>query len=83
MLLAKPKFVEEVRAALTETIGHSFRRGAATTVEIVGIQDYTIQTLGQWKSSAYCQITASSANPDLALSKCNIWRHWRHCHKNG
>ena len=42
MLLAKPKFVEEVRAALTEAIGYSFRRGTATTIEIVGIQDYTI-----------------------------------------
>ena len=56
---SKPRFVKEVRAALTAEnlparnfAGHSFRRGAATTAAMVGIQDSTIQTLGRWKSSA-------------------------------
>ena len=58
--LSKPRFVKEVRAALTAAklpahkfAGHSFRRGAATTAAMAGIQDSTIQTLGRWKSSAY------------------------------
>ena len=81
--LAKPKFVEEVRAALTaanlpahQYVGHSFRRGAATTAAMVGIQDSSIQTLGGWKSLAYLiyiklqphQLSQVSA----ALSKCSI-----------
>ena len=58
--LAKPKFVVEVRSVLTaanlpahQFVGYSFRRGAATTAAMAGIQDSTIQTLGRWKSAAY------------------------------
>ena len=58
--LAKPRFISEVRAALLATnlpahqfSGHSFRRGAATTAAMAGIQGSTIQALGRWKSAAY------------------------------
>ena len=81
--LSKPKFVKEVRAALMAAklpaknfAGHSFRRGAATTAAMVGIQDSTIQTLGRWKSSAYLLYikthpkTLAQVSP--VLSKCPI-----------
>lgn len=58
--LTKQKFVDEVRSALSaaglpakDFAGHSFRIGAATTAATVGLDDSTIQTLGQWKSSSY------------------------------
>jgi len=79
--LSKPKFVKEVRAALTAAklpahnfAGHSFRRGAATTAAMVGIQDSTIQTLGRWKSSAYLLYIKTHPNKlaqiSPVLSKC-------------
>ena len=56
--LSKPRYVKEVRAALTDAklpahnfAGHSFCRGAATTAAMVGIPDSTFQTLGRWKTS--------------------------------
>jgi len=65
--LAKPKFVSEVRAALSmanlpvhQFTGHNLRMGAATTAAMAGIQDSTIQTLGRWKSSAYSLHQAKS-----------------------
>jgi len=81
--LAKPRFAEEVRAALTaanlpahQFAGHSFRRGAATTAAMVGIQDSTIQTLGRWKSSAYLLYIKLPSNQltqvAATLSKCNM-----------
>lgn len=33
--------------------GHSFRRGAATSVKEAGLSDSDIQILGRWKSDAY------------------------------
>lgn len=51
--LAKPRFVEVVRVALTctgvSTVGYagpSFRIGAATAASEVGVPDSTIQALG-------------------------------------
>ena len=79
--LSKPRFVKEVRAALTAAklpahkfAGHSFRRGAATTAAMAGIQDSTIQTLGRWKSSAYLLYIKihpkTSAQVSPVLSRC-------------
>ena len=58
--LSKTKFVEAIRRALTaaslpakDYAGHSFRIGAATTAASAGIEDSTIQTLGQWKSASF------------------------------
>ena len=76
--LSKPKFVKEVRAALTtaKLPAHNFAfcQGAVTTAAMVGIQDLTIQTLGRWKSSAYLLYikthpkTLAQVSP--VLSKC-------------
>ena len=81
--LAKPKFVEEVRVVLSaanlsahQFSGHSFKRGAATTTAMAGIQDSTIQTLGRWKSSAYLLYIKlhplKLAQASTTLSKCII-----------
>jgi len=73
--LAKSNFVVEVRSALTaanlpghQFAGHSFRRGAATTAAMAGIQDSTIQTLRRWKSTTYLlyiklQVSSSLFHP--------------------
>ncbi len=45
--------LEEVGLAARYYAGHSFRIGAATTAARQGIQDFLIQTLGRWESSAY------------------------------
>ena len=57
----KVKFVDHVlrHALLAANVPahlytrHSFGIGAATTAASAGIEDSTIHTLGQWKSSAY------------------------------
>ena len=81
--LTKLKFVEEVRAALTEAnlpagqyAGHSFRIGAATTAAAAGLEDSLIQTLGRWKSSAYLLYVRIDprrlAAMSSSLAKCQI-----------
>ena len=81
--LAKPKFVSEVRAALLaanlpahQFASHSFRRGAATTAAMAGIQDSTIQMLGRWKSAAYLLYIkmhpCSLSQISTTLSLCSI-----------
>ena len=35
--------------------GHSLRTGAATAAAQVGVEDFTIQTLGRWQSAAFLQ----------------------------
>ena len=58
--LTRERFVQEVRQLLasagidcTPYSGHSFRIGTATTVAHAGLDAALMQTLGQWKSSAY------------------------------
>ncbi len=58
--LTKSKFTSHLRKALSSRginsslyAGHSFRIGAAKTASLNGVKDSMIQTLGQWKSSAY------------------------------
>ena len=34
-------------------MGHRFWIGAASTTAARGIEDYTIRTMGRWKSAAY------------------------------
>ena len=58
--LTKAAFVDQVRKTLAlagvderNYTGHSFRIWAATTAAAAGVDDSMIQTLGQWKSSAY------------------------------
>ena len=58
--LAKSRFVELVRSALTQAgvpvagyTGHSFRIGAAMAAAEAGIPDSVIQALGRWASPAF------------------------------
>ena len=54
--LTKPEFVAEFRRVLDamglpaqEYAGHSFRIEAATSAALAGVEDSTIQMLGQWQ----------------------------------
>ena len=58
--LSKTRFVEAVRQTLTaahlpaqDYAGHSLVIRAATMAAMAGLNDSTIQTLGQWKSALY------------------------------
>ena len=58
--LIKAKFVAEVLTILValgvpqdQYAGHSFRIGAATSAALAGVEDSTIQLLGQWQSGAF------------------------------
>ena len=68
--LVKINFVKHVRVALEQVglppkdyAGHSFRIGAATTYihisDVAGLEDFAIQTLGRWESSAFKSIVPS------------------------
>ena len=81
--LAKSKFVEAVRQALSaahlpaqDYAGHSFRIGAATTAAMAGVEDSTIQTLGCWRSTSYLLYIRMDprqlASLSSSLSNCNI-----------
>uniref|UniRef100_A0A1X7TAS3 Uncharacterized protein n=1 Tax=Amphimedon queenslandica TaxID=400682 RepID=A0A1X7TAS3_AMPQE len=58
-LLKRIHQVEEVRCTLTRAglpagiFANSFSIGAATVASAVGVEDSTIQNLGQWKSLAF------------------------------
>ena len=59
-VLSRQRLVTELSTALQEIRrdpspykGHSFRIGAATAAAKAGLSDSLIQTLGQWKSSAF------------------------------
>ena len=58
--LSKPRFIVEVRKALTMSglnqtsfSGHSFHIRAATAAAQVGVPNAAIQTLGRWSSAAF------------------------------
>ena len=81
--LTKPRFVSEVRLALTaanlpakDFAGHSFRIGATTTSATAGLDDSTIQTLGRWKSASYLLYIRMEpqqlASVSSSLSRCMI-----------
>uniref|UniRef100_A0A1X7VW89 Tyr recombinase domain-containing protein n=1 Tax=Amphimedon queenslandica TaxID=400682 RepID=A0A1X7VW89_AMPQE len=81
--LERTRLVEKVRRALSRAglpaenfAGHSFRIGAATTAAAVGVEDSTIQALGQWKSSAFKFYIRPStdhlAGVSRSLAQCNV-----------
>lgn len=70
--LTRPRFVTEVKEALTQAgvdstcySGHSFRSGAATTAVKRGLGDATVKMLGRWRSSAY-QVYMKTPRDQLA-----------------
>ena len=78
-LLTKQQFVSKIRMVLAslglpdnEYAGHSFRTGAATSADLAGVKDSTIQLLGRWKSAAFLryirssQVTLASVSATLA-----------------
>ena len=59
--LPKATFVRKNRQALSQLClpakqfaGHSFHIGAATAAAQVGLEDFVIQALGHWFSTAFC-----------------------------
>ena len=73
--LTKQKFVSQIRIILNsiglqqdQYAGHSFRIGAATTAELAGVEDSTIQTLGRWHSAAFLQYIQTPKEHLAALS---------------
>ena len=58
--LTKSDFISNFRSVLdsiglpaADYAGHSFRIGAATSAALAGVEDSTIQLLGQWQSAAF------------------------------
>ena len=76
--LSQRRLVDAVREALAlaemdvgQFNGHSFRIVAATTASACGIEDSLIQTLGQWKPSAFTryELTPQSTVSQTLLSQ--------------
>jgi len=61
-VVTKAWFVDQLQVALLAmelprelNAGHSFKIGTATTAAMAGVEDATIQTLGQWQNAPYFQ----------------------------
>ena len=74
--LTRPPFVEQVclilcRAGYSPGLyaGHSFKIGAASMAAACGIEDSTIQTLGQWESAAYLRYMRIPREKLASISK--------------
>ena len=73
--IRKTAFITKFRRIL-ETLGfpqhqyagHSFRIGAATTATLAGVEDSTIQLLGQWQSAAFLRYVRTPQGRLAALS---------------
>ena len=73
--LVKPRFVVEARSILIalevpqdQYVGHSFWIKAATSTTLVGVENSTIQLLGQWQSGAFLRYVRTPAEQLAKLS---------------
>ena len=73
--LTKQQFVAGIRNILdsigfppSDYAGHSFRIGAVTSAALAGIEDSTIQLLGQWQSAAFLRYVRTPQERLAALS---------------
>ena len=78
--LTKARFVTRFWAALEEAgvsccdyLGHSFRIRAATAAAKAGIEDSTIQLLGQWTSSAFFTYIRTPKEQLAVISRTLSW----------
>ena len=73
--ITKTYFIRELRKVISalglpqqQFTGHSFRIGAATSADMAGVEDSTIQILGRWSSAAFLRYIRTPPVQLAALS---------------
>ena len=78
--LVKARFVTEVHTILValevpqdQYAGHSFRIGAAISAALAGVEDSTIQLLGQWQSGVSLNVKSAYKRGCTGTGKFHFW----------